>query len=352
MSRKIFFSDVHIGAGKKIDGYEWFNKHAELTNFLNYIKTQGDIEEVVILGDFLDNWICPADDSPPIFADIINAQANKTILDALASLAENKKVIYITGNHDMTVTEADVDSISPEIIFKDGGTVTTEAPSPYTTQDILAEHGHAHAMFNAPDYNNKKEGCLPLGYYISRLVAVKDSDGTAHINKSRLIKSIWSANKENNAMGELVLKGFLEYAGKDENFEFQMRRLDGTPYTEKAKDVIERYKDIYKQWKYGSRAMAVIAEFDNLKHTASKLSANNTKPIVMLGHSHEICGPKLDTLDSDPETQYIYANCGAWTKDKDNPTYIETEKDDVTHTVRLMKWQESDNPQQIFIASI
>jgi len=158
--------------------YEWLGpKEAErFAEFLEYLnQPDNGIQEVVIIGDLMDNWVYPVDVEPPSLQKIISAPINKKIVRALKKLAKNEniKVLYLPGNHDMEVTEGLLkknfpgSNGSPGIVF--GGTAFRN--SIYRTSRLRAEHGSGHAMFNAPDPINNPINRLPLGYFISRVVA-------------------------------------------------------------------------------------------------------------------------------------------------------------------------------------
>jgi len=72
---------------------------------------------------------------------------------------------------------------------------------------------------------------------------------------------------------------------------------------------------------------------------------------IFFSDVHIGVGNNIDVIDSHPDEEliYAYANCGAWTKDKNKTTYIETEKDDTTHTVRFMKWRKTKNPNNYLL---
>ncbi|GAB61973.1 MAG: hypothetical protein DWB56_02185 [Candidatus Jettenia sp.] len=119
----IFISDMHIGA-KRVPresryAYDWLSpsRTKMLEDFLRYLATVKDIEEIVLLGDIMDNWVYPVYEIPPTFEEIIESPDNKHVFAALKDLAARKKVIYMPGNHDMLITKECVDEKFPGITF-------------------------------------------------------------------------------------------------------------------------------------------------------------------------------------------------------------------------------------------
>jgi len=176
--KRVYVSDVHMGAPKRPDctyDYNWLSEKEanNFASFLDYLDGQGDVAELILLGDTMDNWVCPIDEVPPTFEEILDAPHNAKIVASLKALTRNKKVVYMPGNHDMHVTKETLQDprYFPEIVY--GGSAFSK--SRYRTSRLLAEHGSAYAMFNAPDPLNDPRTHRPLGYFISRLAATKEA---------------------------------------------------------------------------------------------------------------------------------------------------------------------------------
>jgi UDP-2,3-diacylglucosamine pyrophosphatase LpxH len=347
--KRIYVSDVHMGAGRSLGSdkvYDWLGK-AEANNFaafLDYLNKQDDVGEIVLLGDTMDNWVCPIDEVPPTFDEILDASHNQKIVNGLKTLTENKKVIYMPGNHDMQVTKdiLQQEKYFPQIIY--GGSSLNK--SRYRTSRLLAEHGSAYAMFNAPDPINNSGSRLPLGYFISRVAATKASrtgDAARHFwtYVDDLLELLGPQK-----LPQSVFEAILEEANLREDAEIIIDTEDrlpkGKPITIKAEKVKEKYANLYEQWEshYG-KGMAfksVMAEIGYLGDLADYLSKKGDTNIIIFGHSHD---SELDK-DSWFVDDRIYANCGAWC-DKDKPcSFVETQKDNEgrEYHVRLMKWEE------------
>ena len=123
--------------------YEWLGPEEakRFARFLNTLNNPEEIQEVVIIGDLMDDWVYPVDMVPPSLETIIKAPINKGITQALKKLAKNKEinVVYLPGNHDMGVTPTLVHKYFPDIIF--GGAASYN--SAYGSSRLTAEHGSA-----------------------------------------------------------------------------------------------------------------------------------------------------------------------------------------------------------------
>lgn len=88
--------------------YDWLgpNEAKNFSGFLDFLLASADVEEVILLGDTMDNWVCPVDEIPPTFEEIVQADVNMEVVQSLKALAKHKeiKLIYMPGNHDMSIT--------------------------------------------------------------------------------------------------------------------------------------------------------------------------------------------------------------------------------------------------------
>jgi metallophosphoesterase superfamily enzyme len=117
----VVISDIHLGAN--LD-YSEINKNLKpLENFLVKIRSSQNVKELVIAGDLLDEWFVPATintyegkDQNDFVKRI--AASNKGVVDAFNNIIRDGqiKVTYVPGNHDLTITAANVESIFPGII--------------------------------------------------------------------------------------------------------------------------------------------------------------------------------------------------------------------------------------------
>ena len=111
--KRVFVSDVHMSPGWSLDSkqgcYDWFSntQAQQFGDFLKEMIADNTINEVIILGDLMDGWVYPIEIQPPKYDKIANAPHIVDIMTNLRNLAQAKKnkVIYVVGNHDMTLME-------------------------------------------------------------------------------------------------------------------------------------------------------------------------------------------------------------------------------------------------------
>ncbi len=148
----VFISDIHLSADASTS---WMYEHiGPLASYLQSLNDRHDVSELVILGDLLDDWMVPIEDSPTTFEEILAAEHNQPVVTALQEICENPTihVTYVTGNHDLlsfeTAAKLLIEKTFPGIV------INSDEPGlgAYTLDDVLwAEHGHRYSLFNAPD---------------------------------------------------------------------------------------------------------------------------------------------------------------------------------------------------------
>ena len=344
MSKRIFISDVHMGANDKpkdaAHDYDWLGKKeaATFAGFLNYLESYKDLEEVVLLGDLFDNWVVPIDHTPPAFQEICAAGKNKPVMDALMNLAGKVPVMIFPGNHDMGLTEKIVKELfGSKILF--GG--TAETCSIFRAGRLRAEHGCAHAMFNAPDPKNWPGERLPLGYFISRVSASqKFRTGESRRHYGSYIDELLELLGP-QSLSQTVFDGICKDAGVGQDDKIFMP--GGTPIT--VCEVRDKYRDLYSQWEEqvgkGLAFKAMMAEIGWLEDAADRLCKKGGTNTVIFGHSHNWALDKDVWFTNQPR---IYANCGCWCDDDKKTTVVETEKikgeKQISYMVRVLEWKD------------
>jgi UDP-2,3-diacylglucosamine pyrophosphatase LpxH len=350
--KRVFLSDIHMGAGRSPGAgkwsYDWlgFAQADHLARFLQDLKGDASVAEVILLGDILDDWVCPVDEVPPTFEEIVGAAHNATLVRALCELAAAPEVsvVYLPGNHDMGVTEKFVARTFPGMKF--GGSGWNN--SAFRSGRLLAEHGNAHTMFNAPDPLNDPRRRLPLGYFITRVVTTMmhrtgDSSRDLVSWTDDLLELVGPQR-----VAASVFEALLEEADLEDDEPIRMLRKSGREYAVVARDVKARYADLYQRWETqvgpGLAFKSLLCEIGCLDDTADRLCKKGDTNVVVFGHSHEW---KLDK-DSWFVADRIYANCGSWC-DPDRPgTYVETEQLAPNHArkrervVRVCAWQDGE----------
>jgi hypothetical protein len=171
-SRTVVLSDVHIGTNARTCWYQQAVHEPYLAAVLDYIAahanvTSDPVGKLVILGDLFDFWTYPPEQRPPTVDDII--AANPKILGPDGKLSKavhavRGNVICLRGNHDIGITQADLDRLplgDYRIQLVDDVVVDPTG--------IVLTHGHLFTMFNAPDA--RYAGEVPVGHFVTRAIA-------------------------------------------------------------------------------------------------------------------------------------------------------------------------------------
>ena len=138
----VVISDLHLGIDDKYT--ETLKNRKLLVDFLQKLQKTADVRELVINGDFLDEWFLPVNyksysDERKFYKDVI--ANNQSVIDELNNLTKSGiKLVYVIGNHDMLLQESVLREAIPNIIqIKD-----SEGLDVYYTGDrkeIAIEHG-------------------------------------------------------------------------------------------------------------------------------------------------------------------------------------------------------------------
>ncbi len=187
----VVISDIHMGIDDKYA--ETVANRPLLIKFLQRLQSTTDVRELVIDGDFLDEWFLPVyypsyTDVDQFYKDVI--KNNQGVIDELNKVADSGiKLVYIIGNHDMTQENDVLQKAIPKIVqIRDAKGLGT-----YYTGDrneIAIEHGHRYDVFSAPDTvtNAKLVGnnntILPAGYFYARYAATWVLEGRPKVEKN------------------------------------------------------------------------------------------------------------------------------------------------------------------------
>ena len=177
----VCISDVHMGEERAVDrGYSWFAENADaLQDFVEKVKEDETVRELVILGDLFDEWLIPFDtkpfdgtvsDSSEYFHAVRDAPTNAPIFDTLAEISSGGKIhlVYVRGNHDMLIDQTTLGELLSGAVFK--GQI--DGLGSYSPVDgVMMEHGHRYDFFNSPQQLVNPDHILPPGYFVSRLWA-------------------------------------------------------------------------------------------------------------------------------------------------------------------------------------
>ncbi|MGL5256387.1 MAG: metallophosphoesterase [Proteocatella sp.] len=187
----VVISDIHLGI--KDEYTETLKNRNILINFLKNLQNTSDVRELVIAGDFLDEWFLPVDypsytDQKQFYKDVISN--NKDVIQEFNNVTKKGiKLVYVPGNHDMMLEYSILKEAIPKI------TIASEKQGlgTYYTGDrneIAIEHGHRYDVFSAPDTVTNAELCkndntmLPAGYFYARYGATWFLEGSPKIEKN------------------------------------------------------------------------------------------------------------------------------------------------------------------------
>ena len=187
----VVISDIHLGIDDKYS--EILKNRPILIDFLQRLQKTTDVRELVINGDFLDEWFLPVyypsyQDERQFYKAVI--ANNKGVIDELNKVIDSGiKVVYVIGNHDMTL-EADVlQEAMPKIVQARDA----KGLGRYYTGDrneIVIEHGHRYDVFSAPDTVTNAQLCgndntiFPAGYFYARYAASWVLEGRPKVAKA------------------------------------------------------------------------------------------------------------------------------------------------------------------------
>ncbi|MGO9017488.1 MAG: metallophosphoesterase [Syntrophobacteraceae bacterium] len=361
--KTIFISDIHMGDGRSMldpNPYVWFKNNIPLlAQFLSAQLAAPDVQEVVILGDLFDRWIIPADIDPlTSFDDICSNGANGDVIKALVAFAgsPNTKLTYVPGNHDMPLDTTDMATTKtfmqttfPGINFIGGGA--------YRAGPLIAEHGHRYCLFNAPDsQSNSSASFLPLGYFISRMVAYKVSETGQKQDEVDIFAGI--VEEYLNGGPSFAQNVFLSIA-RDCRLNpgnVNVYSLPGYLGHITIEDIGVRFSGITSTWgsvhARESVSTAVLSDQGDLSSAASStyFGSGSDVKVVIFGHTHTpILVPDIPGFPGASNT--IYTNTGAWVDSaRQGCTYVETEVADGNLHVRLKGYQgDTPNPPKAFI---
>jgi len=375
----VVISDVHLGADLAYS--ECKENLGALEKLLKQIKIAANVKELVINGDLLDEWFVPATINTyqgKDQADFVKriATTNKGVIDVINSIIQEGKIFvtYVPGNHVLTITAANVESILPGINQARDAEEGLGTYCPVDYPKIAIEHGHRYNFFCAPDPISNQDVApgtiLPPGYFFTRIGALHmlqnfpssgDTVKVITLNASgndsqKLLFIYWN-------VWDRLLKKYPIENKLDENiivtnvdgFTGTYSANDLIPYQETAGGFIDvnLYKGIQDHWNQRQtlnhvavnipavQAMANSAKSSESEYQAMNqyfLNPNSDKRIVIFGHTHD---PKIIFSNNYNNQKSIYANTGTWI---DNNNLVPT-----TMTFVVVTPQNSDASSQTFV---
>jgi hypothetical protein len=360
-TKRIFISDLHMGneksykPGGNLYPYVWLYppRTDMLADFLKTILESDDVMELIILGDLFDQWVCPTEFNPPTYESVAAATQNLRIIDMLKQIDNHNEIglYYVLGNHDMLLDKQFLTSLFPNIHYIDPD---SNYWSRLQVDGITAEHGNMFTMFCSPDTWSHPGSHLPLGFFISRVVAHKNAvtgDGTNFLD---ILAHFISDLFKDPELAKDVFEAIAQDSGLDLSSMIQMNNLDNFPSQLSVQQVSDIYGKLLVTWgkntPTGLNSLdGVICEMIGLAQAAEKVYfQDNKSSIVIFGHTHKymLDGYLLEAKFPDSVSEllpckYIYANSGTWINSHPYCTYVETEIKDDKHYVRLYQYTDS-----------
>ena len=352
--KTIVISDIHLGIDDEIA--ETVKNRPLLISFLKKIQAEKLADEVVINGDFLDQWFLPGDysinpDSDVFYKEV--AENNREVIDEFKSLMHSGiRLVYVPGNHDMTLSHKTLEDILPGIVQSRD----VRGLGRYRTGrrgEIVIEHSHRYDLFCAPDIITNKEfmeygePILPAGYFFARVGVTSFLQGMPEVKKE--IEEINMPSGEDQLAAYVYFKVWqnvlLNMFPVKEAFdeEFIKVDVDGFRGTFCIDDLIPKehddgiyaklYKNVQKNWSEVQRRNFVPcpnSPVECLKNLLNKdyyidyskrhyFDLDPTVDVVVFGHTHNPAYRVYDGYDR-PK---IVVNEGTW---------IDNNTDDINNT--------------------
>ena len=366
----VVLSDIHIGTNAPTVWYQKSLHESYLVSVLDWVKSNAEsIQELILLGDVVDFWTYPADQIPPSFDAIMGANPNifgpngklSQVLTAL-----NGKVSYVRGNHDMSLTQADLDKIQnpnaykiklcPDDIYY---------PLGNANRRIACTHGHIYAMFNKPYNKNNAIAPLPLGFYITRAVASMryqeyqqgkfgsvaelqdsgDPDGIFSLALGNFLKDL--IVKNDPSLARALLTGVAKKTEMGENQPIKLTNGQETTFAA-AKQC---YENLWTEWIQeegggeDGKLVAIKSAFADYNGSfmgwfTQRLAFQVGADLVVMGHTHTPISGLSDSL-----IQYVNAgfNCPSVPDiGKKHPTFVTINVDNL-HTDVMQVFKEGNS---------
>jgi len=360
----VIISDLHMGAD--LAYAENKENLKPLENFLTKIEESKNVKELVIAGDLLDEWFVPASvdtyrgkDQRDFVQRI--AATNRGVIDSLNRIVKEGKILvtYVPGNHDLTISEENIELILPGINQVRDQALGLGTYSPKGYPAIAIEYGHRYNYFCAPDPLSNQDVApgtiLPPGYFFTRIAA------------QHVVQNCWESdnqvpviNPNADILGNESQKSLYAYYRLWENVvdrlfpientldeKFIVTHVNGFTDTYAVLDVlpfqknadgpisVNLYSGAQDTWaeRCALNEVAVdIPVMDAISNAASTEETDrmaeiqyfknpeSNKKIVVFGHTHEA---KLISSENLNGEKTVYVNSGTWIDHKDvhaNPT--------------------------------
>lgn len=347
----VVISDLHLGIDDRYT--EMIDNRPLLVDFLKRLQNTEDVSELVIAGDFLDEWFLPVyypvyTDQEQFYREVI--ENNQVVIDELNKVADSGiKLVYVIGNHDITLEKEVLQKAIPKI----KQSRDAKGLGAYYTGDqkeIVIEHGHRYDVFSAPDAVSNAEltgnddSILPAGYFYARYAATWVLEDKPTVAKElpvvatvpdrtnvdqygayvyySILKNITGHITPNEGLDEEIFD--MRIAGFDDAYTY----LDFYP-TEQPDGTISApvlYRNIQRTWDERQKLNKVKVKNTFIEAASGALdwkyflkqarvqyidNPEESVDIVVFGHTH---GPTLQDLGNGA----YYINSGTWIDDNTN----------------------------------
>ncbi|MCX5774052.1 MAG: metallophosphoesterase [Fusobacteria bacterium] len=346
----VVISDLHMGADPSYS--ELKTNLPALQQLLVNIRASSNVKELVIGGDLVDEWFVPANIDTyqgKGQSDFIKrvALTNQGVITAFNNIIKDGKikVIYIPGNHDLTITQENIDLLLPGVIqMRDkqlglGTYLSSDIPQ------LAIEHGHRYNFFCAPDMISNQDiapgTILPPGYFFTRIgtlhLVENSTKNTSPIPNVTLISTSSQSQQQlyayfqlwkwtmsifpiNESFGDKIIvtnvNGFKGNYSVNDLLPYQT-----TPTSEIQVNLFNNSQNTWEQRQKNNLVAVLIPtehaianaasadELDNTAFTQYLANPNSNKRIVVFGHNHRAT---LISSTNSKGQKTIYANSGTW----------------------------------------
>lgn len=354
----VVISDLHLGAD--IAYAELNQNRGPLVEFLDQVRESPTVKELVIAGDLLDEWIVPATTDTYAGQDqagFVNriVSANPAVFDAFNGIIQDGqiRVTYVPGNHDLTITAENVESILPGIHQARDDVQGLGTYSPENHPEIAIEHGHRYNFFCAPDPISNASiapgSILPPGYFFTRIAILhllqqcstagdtipEVTPNTQGGDSQTLAYAYWSiwktlmlalpiTNKFDDKIIVTDINGFIETYAITDLMPFQ-QTLGGTIDMNLFKGIVDSWDQrqtlnhvaVHIPTMKALTDAALVSGTDEQATTQYFANPASAVRIVVFGHTHDA---KILPGENHAGLKSIYANSGTWIDHNPHPT--------------------------------
>ncbi|MDD4671248.1 MAG: metallophosphoesterase [Bacteroidales bacterium] len=349
----VTISDLHLGIDDAFS--ETVRNRDMMVEFLQRLQQTSDVRELVIAGDFLDAWYLPV--SYPSYTDEVAfykgvIENNRKVMDELEQVVKSGiKLVYVPGNHDMTLLQQTLQEAIPGIVqVSDAQGLGTY----YTgnRKEIAIEHCHRYDVFSAPDKITNRELCgndrtiLPAGYFYARYAATWVTEDYPKVSKQypiispapdstdidqynaylyyATIANVSQRLTPNEPLEEKIFK--MHIAGFNDDYTYldfyPQKQADGTIYAKLYKNIQRTWNERQQQnhvntpttFKEAVRGTINWDYYFNQAKNQYLLNSKESVDVVVFGHTHVPACTKV------ADNKY-YVNDGTWV---DNNTDAKT----------------------------